>query len=608
MNNFKPKVSSESRALQTYSRYSRRQQQDSEPKGKKALGKDIGKLMEIFNMPLDVFFEVTSHLKPVDILQLARTSKELRRMLLSRSARSIWIAARKNVIPRMPDCPEHMNEAQYAHLIFERVCGACGVNQSVNVDYAIPGRFCGPCWKTNARNGGKLARKAGLAKKPEVFNLLPKAHIVAYQYKIDPITVVDQESRNAYYEPEFVAIAKQYKELIKGGDQKALQQFVDERKADTIRRFNFNLAIGEWEKALSEEQSKEKEGVQQERVAAIEGNLRELGYEPSEYPGPAVDYGFYSMLHQPRKLTPRIWNTIRPRLVEILDMLREERAEKAFKVKWQKRRDQLAQHYRAFLAKDRDQDKRKLTLPGWEDMLVLCTDVLTGAEPDADVTPDECAAIEKLVLANADEYLAKAKRDLAALARKVIEAEKAMIRGLQRPAQAKGSKGKGKGKQMASSSESEEDFDEEADLALLEATTAMFSCTSKILANHPNCRGKQPYLGMIQHWQECHGQFLWSAEPLHSYPPNFYSQKRVDRFVEMLSLPKDATMSAMVKAIEDGRRFCSCGFHPAEKFLGEAEYLALYRLLAHFNMDDSASHQIGLEPVSKDGPQGKAQE
>lgn len=59
MNNFKPKVSSESRALQTYSRYSRRQQQDSEPKGKKALGKDIGKLTEIFNMPLDVFFEVS---------------------------------------------------------------------------------------------------------------------------------------------------------------------------------------------------------------------------------------------------------------------------------------------------------------------------------------------------------------------------------------------------------------------------------------------------------------------------------------------------------------------------------------------------------------------
>lgn len=38
---------------------------------------------------------------------------------------------------------------------------------------------------------------------------------------------------------------------------------------------------------------------------SIEGKLRELGYEPSEYPGPAVDYGFYSMLHQPRKLTPR---------------------------------------------------------------------------------------------------------------------------------------------------------------------------------------------------------------------------------------------------------------------------------------------------------------
>ncbi len=75
------------------------------------------------------------------------------------------------------------------------------MNQSVNVDYAIPARFCGPCWKTkcvargnisikpceadpllsSARNGGKLAREAGLGKQPEVFNLLPKANIVAYR-------------------------------------------------------------------------------------------------------------------------------------------------------------------------------------------------------------------------------------------------------------------------------------------------------------------------------------------------------------------------------------------------------------------------------------------
>lgn len=54
---------------------------------------------------------------------------------------------------------------------------------------------------------------------------------------------MDQASRDAFYEPEFVAVAKQYKELIGGGDQKALQQFIDERKADTIRRFNVSLVV-----------------------------------------------------------------------------------------------------------------------------------------------------------------------------------------------------------------------------------------------------------------------------------------------------------------------------------------------------------------------------
>ena len=106
--------------------------------------RDVGKLMQVLNVPLDVFFEVgltahlhlllatdiglvnlgqiTSHLDPMDILQLSRVSIQLRRMLHSRSSRHIWIAARRNVSPPPPNCPDFLSEPEYAYLLFEVHC------------------------------------------------------------------------------------------------------------------------------------------------------------------------------------------------------------------------------------------------------------------------------------------------------------------------------------------------------------------------------------------------------------------------------------------------------------------------------------------------------
>lgn len=66
--------------------------------------------------------KIVSHLKPLDILQLARTSIAFRNMLMSRTSRHIWIASRRNVVPKLPDCPADISEPMYASLVFERTC------------------------------------------------------------------------------------------------------------------------------------------------------------------------------------------------------------------------------------------------------------------------------------------------------------------------------------------------------------------------------------------------------------------------------------------------------------------------------------------------------
>lgn len=70
---------------------------------------------------LDPFLQIFGHLNPADILHLARTTKELRAILMNRSAQWIWQRARANV-KDLPDCPDDLTEPQYANLAFDSLC------------------------------------------------------------------------------------------------------------------------------------------------------------------------------------------------------------------------------------------------------------------------------------------------------------------------------------------------------------------------------------------------------------------------------------------------------------------------------------------------------
>ena len=96
-----------------------------------------GLLKQLVEMPLDVLFEVCAilhllmmtsqflqifgHLKPLDLLHLARTTKDLRAILMKRSSISIWKRARSQ-LNGLPDCPDDLSEPQYAELLFGKAC------------------------------------------------------------------------------------------------------------------------------------------------------------------------------------------------------------------------------------------------------------------------------------------------------------------------------------------------------------------------------------------------------------------------------------------------------------------------------------------------------
>ncbi|KAG6871945.1 hypothetical protein C0995_014666 [Termitomyces sp. Mi166 len=80
-----------------------------------------GALKDIVEMPLDVLHEIFMYLTPIEVLSLSRLCKTLRRILMTKSAECIWKQARLN-LDDFPDCPNDLNEAQFANLVFGAHC------------------------------------------------------------------------------------------------------------------------------------------------------------------------------------------------------------------------------------------------------------------------------------------------------------------------------------------------------------------------------------------------------------------------------------------------------------------------------------------------------
>ncbi|KAJ3476780.1 hypothetical protein NLI96_g10925 [Meripilus lineatus] len=66
-----------------------------------------GSLQNLPEMPLDILFEVCCHLNPLDVLNLARTNKAFRTLLMNRANVSFWTVARRNV-EGLPECPSYL--------------------------------------------------------------------------------------------------------------------------------------------------------------------------------------------------------------------------------------------------------------------------------------------------------------------------------------------------------------------------------------------------------------------------------------------------------------------------------------------------------------------
>ncbi|CAE6473584.1 unnamed protein product [Rhizoctonia solani] len=89
-------------------------------------------------LPVELFAEVMGGLKPIDVLNLSRTCKSLRDVLMRRSSEYIWKRATENLPYHLPLPPPWMDMLQYISVVYTKNCSACGRKAAQPAHKRIP--------------------------------------------------------------------------------------------------------------------------------------------------------------------------------------------------------------------------------------------------------------------------------------------------------------------------------------------------------------------------------------------------------------------------------------------------------------------------------------
>ncbi|KAF8815257.1 hypothetical protein BYT27DRAFT_7129162 [Phlegmacium glaucopus] len=109
-------------------------------------GRSLGRLKGFVDLPIDIVFETAMYLDPKDLLQLSRLSKQFRSIFASRSALFVWRTAFRNLNIK---CLSDLNELQFASLIYDKCCMACGRTMRCQLFLILRLRLCPSCQTAN---------------------------------------------------------------------------------------------------------------------------------------------------------------------------------------------------------------------------------------------------------------------------------------------------------------------------------------------------------------------------------------------------------------------------------------------------------------------------
>ncbi|KAJ7040353.1 hypothetical protein C8F04DRAFT_254471 [Mycena alexandri] len=299
-----------------------------------------GILSSLKEFPLDVLFEIFGQLNPKDLINLARTTKELRGILMNRSNAFIWKGSRARV-EGLPEIPRDLNEPQYAALAFDGHCHKCLTTPVQTVIWTARMRLCKKCFQEDFVAWNTLEAQVGLER--ELSNLVPsfeERHRGRRSWRLNMFHSLSfarklKEETASYRLKGTLQKTPGYSEWLKG-------------KCDEMKEMQAHAkSCAAWLETRKTDRTEELDEARRLRREAIVERLIALGWgEEIPHHDWAIEY--HKLVRQPKELTDRIWKNIEAPLVEFLTDLKKKRLEFAHHRIIKERRTLASRVYKKF--------------------------------------------------------------------------------------------------------------------------------------------------------------------------------------------------------------------------------------------------------------------
>ncbi|KAH9895869.1 hypothetical protein C8Q73DRAFT_689832 [Cubamyces lactineus] len=517
---------------------------------------NTGKLASLMHLPMDIFYEVASNLHPLDLLHMARTSKYLRSIVLSRKCKFLWTASLSE-IDGLPSCPTGMSEPAYVALVFGRLCLLCGAPRALWVDYAIRLRLCRACRIAHIKPGTQILTDNELSTLAgELSMAMAPCHVKNVNLaKLAEVPFTHRES-HLYYAPQLRDLLKSSVNALKDGDisqRHKLALCADAVQMHKVRApppsfsNSYAMTLGQHATALLEWELNASRTKSEDRKARIITKLFDLGYTQDDFPNSSE---WSKLVEQPTELTERVWKNIRPKLEALIAKERDREASMAFNQRAEARMAQIVPYY-LDLAEQLPEPQRAM-MPNAIDCTRLPSLVALSKRNNAhgDVSHKDFLALVPDVIQDAEVH-ADHVRELArefmlddARFKDAAEAWKAELTQLP--------------------------LDE-----LLTRHYALFGCMQ------PFCPGYFTIEEVHAHWRETHPDVEWGARTeSHRFLVKCDGEYALGgEILDAAGLPRDTPISTLTELIQSGRLYCSCG----DPSLPPPEELSWPKLFKHIH-------------------------
>ncbi|GLB35493.1 hypothetical protein LshimejAT787_0210580 [Lyophyllum shimeji] len=310
----------------------RRRCDDSYPPGRPAAPVAVkprrgrkGGLALLPDLPLDVLFEIFKHLRPLDLLRLARSWKRMRAFLMSRRSRWIWRQALSR-LEGLPSCPPGMSEPQFTDLMFSSHCHYCGAEPVPTILWLTRNRACKVCFPKHFRQAKDILHDPRFSGLPaECWKFAEITGRIIHSTSFAPVTSRDT-CRQIVNLELLEKLTNEY--MVIAGHASRVERWLSETRRDHEAWARTAESLVSWLRQQAQKRSLELLAARQRRLDAVIRYLNAAGWTEDIRKMDLDLLRYHKLVNIPRDLTERVWVRIRPKLFDFMgrvaSRLREE--------------------------------------------------------------------------------------------------------------------------------------------------------------------------------------------------------------------------------------------------------------------------------------------